>query len=344
MRDTEACGAWTSGVRMVESDQFFNVRFADSLPAQHRLLAMVELGVAHGGALANAVLRQLFVAFLACQAMTVVALIAGVCKAHPQMYTLVVQLVRVNLGQVKTHAEALLRALDLSQWRPTMADIACLGEWLEGGEVPLALAVLEGMNFGYLRSGELVMGAAIHREIAATLAMNAGRLEHNGARSVLSKWVRSSSPGEDYRDRCWQVLLKLKLVHSVSHPFYVAPLRLDNPQGSVVCKRVAEAALRLSRQLDKEDERGKTQSEDSLALYVMVLVTDFIALKGCAIIRYIVYRDDLNALVHPGAPVTASLTTLRAGAAVITTLVSACGAKVQKEMLEDLTWLVPFMR
>ena len=342
-KDVRSLSAW---VAMAESDQFVNARMTATMPAPHRLLAMVQLGIAQGAEVANAVLRQLFVALLASQAATVAAMIGQICRAHPEMTTLVLHLLRANLAQLRPQAEGVIQALELKEWRPTREDLECLAEWIETGEVGIAMSLMEGMNYGYAADGELMMGAQTHREIAAMLAANVDKLEAQQHRSIIAKWVRPAHPSEDYRSRSFKVLLRLKLIHPVSHTAYLPPLRLEAPSGSPACQHVVTEAQRLVKRIELSQADGSKEKEREklMLLYVIVLTTDAVALHGCGVLAWLLFSDDPMALKTASTTVEASTQTLEAGATAATALVAAASYEERKRFLADLRWLAAFMR
>ncbi|XP_063133568.1 ectopic P granules protein 5 homolog isoform X1 [Rattus norvegicus] len=155
-------------------------------------------------------------------------LLGSIAAVHPEIISVLLDRVQETIDQVGMVSLYLFKELPLHLWRPSASEIAVIRDWLLSYNLAavknkLACVILEGLNWGFAKQGNLHLDQALHTEVALLvleayqkyLAQKpyAGLISESMKQvSYLASIVRyGETPETSFNQWAWNLILRLKL-------------------------------------------------------------------------------------------------------------------------------------
>ncbi|KAJ8285154.1 hypothetical protein GJAV_G00022880 [Gymnothorax javanicus] len=155
-------------------------------------------------------------------------LLAAIATAHPHIISVLLERLQQTMDKVGMVSLYLFKELPLHLWRPAAAEVGTIRSWLLDHGLPavenkLACIILEGLNWGFLSSGALALGPALHTEVALLVVEAYQKyLTDKPYAGIISESIKQVSylanvvrlghtPEASFSQWAWDLVLRLKL-------------------------------------------------------------------------------------------------------------------------------------
>ncbi|XP_072520636.1 ectopic P granules protein 5 homolog isoform X3 [Salminus brasiliensis] len=162
-------------------------------------------------------------------------LLAAIAAAHPHIISVLLERLRETIEKVGMVSLYLFKELPLHFWSPSAEEVGVIRSWLldydlSTVENKLACIILEGLNWGFLSSGCLVLPAALHSEVALLVVEAYQKyLTDKPYAGIISEGIKQVSylanimrlgqtPEMSFNQWAWDLALRLKLHTNERNP------------------------------------------------------------------------------------------------------------------------------
>ena len=264
----------------------------------YRLVSIASVGKFSGGGIAIAVIRELLqVTFLSPTLSEIVIpvceLVGDVCNEHPQLVTVVLQLIDSNMDAFQAHGELLVTNLPIERWIMEDMDLDVLRHWLKQAgsfSIGLAMKIIDRMNWNCDANGQTFLNASTHRYMACILTELHFSRRYSRSFEGWRKWVpltqdyHHSKESDRVAQWCWRKVLGLCFYRNFKP---LIPLTdINNSSDTSI-----EEQLRVMWELSKESDQ--IDSADPMVAYMVLMLTNHPIVNNWTPLKVLIFHCNI---------------------------------------------------